>query len=68
MMSTRTRLHAYQARRQIRKERRHLSAPQLLAQDDFPSCIYPVNLQYVLRQIDAGSRNIHVGAPILVKW
>jgi hypothetical protein len=40
---------------------RPVVAPQLPAQDDFPSPIDPMHLQYVLRQINPDGCNIHDG-------
>src|SRR4029079_16928985 len=47
----RTRLHTYQARRQPAEERKHLTAPQLLAQYRRAICIDAVHLKNLLRQV-----------------
>lgn len=57
-------LHANQARRQVEEERGHLIAPQLLLQDRLAVLVDAVDLEHVLRQVDANSRDLHGGRPL----
>ncbi|MDT4864284.1 hypothetical protein FQZ97_990400 [compost metagenome] len=60
-------LHADEARRKVHEERGHLVAPQLLAPRDLAMLIHCVNLEHVLCQINANSRNLHGGRPFQFK-
>jgi hypothetical protein len=59
MMRAAARFHTNQTRREIRKERRHPIATELLAKDNLAPGIHGVHLKYVLRQIYANRLNLH---------
>jgi len=67
VMGTGASLHADQAWRQVREERRHLITPKLLAQHRSAALIDRVYLEHALCQIDANSRNLHGGRPFPVQ-
>jgi hypothetical protein len=67
MMRCRTCLDADQTGRQGRKELQHLRATYALADDRRASTIYPVNLEYRLRNIETNRANLaHGRLPIVV--
>lgn len=55
--------HADKARRQVDEEGCHLVAPQLLLQDRFAVLVDAVDLEHILGQVDANSRDLHGGRP-----
>ena len=61
MMRCRTCLDADQTGRQGRKELQHLRATYALADDRRASTIYPVNLEYRLRNIETNRANLAHG-------
>jgi hypothetical protein len=61
-----TRLHADQARRQSLEERHHLTAAQLLPDDDLLGRINTVNLEHVLGEIIQTYRgDLHVEGSLM---
>jgi len=63
VMGAGTGFHGDQTRSQIGEENANLSAPQGLPDDRFVALIYPVNLKYILRQIDPDTSQCHVQSP-----
>ena len=61
-----TRLQPNQAARQCGKERYHLAAPKLLAQNHRTARVDPVHLENMLRQIQPDRRNLVHGW--LLRW
>jgi hypothetical protein len=59
------RLHAQQARRQALEERHHLTAPQLLPDNNLLVGIDAVNLDDVLGEIQTDRANLHVDGPLM---
>jgi hypothetical protein len=55
------RLHPDTTRRSIRKERSNLAATQAPAHDNVPGLVNPVELENVLREIDADGGNVAHG-------
>ena len=53
-----------QTRLEIRKERRHPIATELLAKDNLAPEIHGVHLKHVLRQLYANRLNLHLQTPI----
>jgi hypothetical protein len=66
MMRTTSRLQPDQAWRKVRQKRQQLLSAQLTAQHGLTSIVYAMNLENVLRQIDADCPNLHSGTPLLV--
>jgi hypothetical protein len=62
-MGRRARLHAHEARRQRFEECEHLAAPKLLTNDDLFGSVDPVNLEYILSDIQTDRANLHVDGP-----
>jgi hypothetical protein len=60
-MSAAAGFHAHQTAGPLRKEIHHLTSPQLSSQYNLASLIDPVNLNYVLCQINTDRRNLHLG-------
>src|SRR5712664_1160068 len=63
VMSASAGFHAHQTRLELREERRHLVALELLAHDHFAAPVYRVNLEHILCQVEPHRRNLHVGRP-----
>ena len=53
--------HPHQTAGPLRKEIHHLTPPQLPSQYNLASLIDPVNLNYVLCQINTDGHNLHLG-------
>jgi hypothetical protein len=56
-------LHADKARRQRLEEHQHLTAPQLLPNDDFLGRVYAMDLEHVFGDIQTDGGDLHVTAP-----
>ena len=66
MMCAATGFHAHQAWRKICEKLLHRTTPKLTAQNNRARCINPVNLKYVLRQIQTNRANLaHGRSPLL---
>ena len=63
MMTGSAGFHTNQASRKLTKEVQDLLAPQLPGDDDLARTIHPVNLEYVLGEINADGANLHVDDP-----
>jgi hypothetical protein len=62
------RLYADQARWQRFEERQHLTAPQLLPNNNLLAGVDPVNLEHVLGDIQTDCGNLHVdGSPHVIR-
>jgi hypothetical protein len=68
VVSTTTGLNADQARLKVREERRDLVASKLLTQHDLTVPVCTVDLERILRKIDANRRNLHGGRPFCFEW
>src|SRR5215468_618128 len=66
MMSGSAGFHTDQARRNLAKEVDDLLTPQLTADDDLAHTIHAVNLEHVLREINADGANLHMDDPLQV--
>jgi hypothetical protein len=60
-----TRFHADQARRQSLEEPHHLTAAQLLPDDDILGRINTVNLEHVLGEIQTNRGDLHVEGSLM---
>jgi hypothetical protein len=60
-----TGLHADQARRQRLEERHHLTAAELLPDDDLLGRINTVNLEHVLGEIQTNRGDLHVDGSLM---
>src|SRR3990167_4933969 len=67
VMSAAASLHAQQTRRQVDEECRHLAPAQLLLHEHLAMLVDSVDLEHVLRQVDANSRKLHGGRPFSVQ-
>src|SRR5262245_25890114 len=68
VMRTAAGFHPNQARRQLREERRHLVAFELLLQHRPATLINPMHLEHILCKVNANRRNLHRGRSPRFKW
>src|SRR5499426_1583038 len=68
VMRTTAGFHPDQARRQLREERRHLAAFELLLQHRPATLIDPMHLEHILCKVNANRRNLHRGRSPRFKW
>src|SRR5262250_3928712 len=68
VMRTAAGFHPNQARRQLREERRHLVAFELLLQHRPATLIDPMHLEHILCKVNANRRNLHRGRSPRFKW
>src|SRR5215471_13457370 len=68
VMRTAAGFHTNQARRQLREERCHLVAFELLLQHSPATLIDAMHLEHILCKVNANRRNLHRGRSPRLKW